>query len=80
MLAAQAVIAPQTKVGNFATIGGRVFVDADIPDGQATWSGTPPLPYRDDMRRLAQRNAVPKAVQKLQEKLTAKKRAEQKNS
>ena len=80
VLAAQAVIAPQTKVGNFATIGGRVFVDADIPDGQATWSGTPPLPYRDDMRRLAQRNAVPKAVQKLQEKLTAKKRAEQKNS
>ena len=69
VLAAQAVAAPDTKIGNFATVGGRVFVNADLPDGQTTWSGNPPLPYRDDMRRLAQRSAVPKAVKALQKKL-----------
>ncbi|MDO5295518.1 MAG: LpxD N-terminal domain-containing protein [bacterium] len=69
VLAAEASAMPQTKVGNYATVGGRVVISADIPDGQTTWSGNPPLPHREDMRRLAQRNAVPKVVKALQKQL-----------
>ncbi len=60
ILAAQAVVQSGHRVGDLAQVGGRVLVNEDIPAGEGQWSGNPPLPYHDDMRRLAQRNAVPK--------------------
>ncbi len=67
VLAAQSVVAPQAKVGNFATIGGRAFVETEIPEGNMQWTGNPPLPYREDMHRWAQRSAIPKLVKALEE-------------
>lgn len=73
VLAAQSVVGPNAKVGNFATVGGRVFVETELPEGNNQWSGNPPLPYREDMKRLAQRAAVPKLVARLEAALRQRK-------
>ncbi|MBQ7567462.1 hypothetical protein IJT17_01500 [bacterium] len=73
VLAAQATIGPRAKVGNYATIGGRVFVSGEIPEGQMSWAGDPPLPYKEHMHRWAQRNSADKAVKKLQKAIKKQK-------
>lgn len=72
ILAAQAIVRPNGKVGDFAQIGGRCIVENEIPAGQGQWSGNPPLPYRDDMRRLAKRDHTPRYLREIQDKLKRK--------